>query len=57
VGFEVQGLDAFLVRAIAAGAKPVSKGGIMTMRSGTREIMVRDPDVGGFALLYEHPKK
>ena len=57
VGFEVQGLDAFLARAIAAGAKPVSTSGIMTMRSGTREIMVRDPDVGGFVLLYEHPKK
>jgi hypothetical protein len=29
----------------------------MTMRSGTREIMVRDPDVGGFVLLYEQPGK
>lgn len=57
VGFEVQGLDAFLKRAIAAGAKPVSKHGIVTMKSGTREVMVRDPDVGMFVLLYEHPKK
>ncbi len=57
VGFEVQGLDAFLARAIAAGAKPVSKRGIVAMRSGTREVMIRDPDVGGFVLLYEHPKK
>jgi catechol 2,3-dioxygenase-like lactoylglutathione lyase family enzyme len=57
VGFEVQGLDAFLKRAIAAGAKPVSKRGIVAMKSGTREVMVRDPDVGMFVLLYEHPRK
>ena len=56
VGFEVQHLDAFLERAKAAGAKVVSDG-IVTMRSGTREVMVRDPDVGGFVELYEHPQK
>jgi catechol 2,3-dioxygenase-like lactoylglutathione lyase family enzyme len=56
VGFEVDGLDAFLARAQAAGAKMVSDG-IVTMRSGTREVMVRDPDVGGFVELYEHPQK
>ncbi len=54
VGFEVQSLDVFLERAKAAGAKVVSDG-IVTMRSGTREVMVRDPDVGGFVELYEHP--
>lgn len=54
VGFEVKGLDAFLKRAIAAGAKPVSPRGIVTMKSGTREVMVRDPEVGMFVLLYEH---
>lgn len=57
LGFEVQGLDDFLARTTAAGAKLVSKKGIVAMKSGTREVMVRDPDVGGFALLYEHPKK
>lgn len=57
VGFEVTGLDAFLHRAKAAGAKAVSGNGIVTMKSGTREVMVRDPDVGGFVLLFEHPKK
>jgi hypothetical protein len=31
--------------------------GIVTMRSGTREVMVRDPDVGAFVELFEHPKK
>jgi len=57
VGFEVQGLDGFVARARAAGARTVSNGGIVTMKSGTREIMLRDPDVGGFVLLYEHPGK
>jgi catechol 2,3-dioxygenase-like lactoylglutathione lyase family enzyme len=52
VGIEVEGLDALLERAKSAGAKMVSDG-IVTMRSGTREVMVRDPDVGGFVLLYE----
>jgi catechol 2,3-dioxygenase-like lactoylglutathione lyase family enzyme len=56
VGFEVQRLDAFLPRVKAAGGRVVSKG-IVTMRSGTREVMVRDPDVGGFVELYEHPAK
>lgn len=56
VGFEVEGLDTFLQRAKAAGAEVVSDG-IVTMRSGTREVMVRDPDVGGFVELFEHPKK
>jgi catechol 2,3-dioxygenase-like lactoylglutathione lyase family enzyme len=55
VGFQVQGLDAFLKRAEAAGAHRVSPGGIVTMRSGTRVVMVRDPDVGMFIELFEHP--
>ena len=55
VGFEVQGLDAFLKKVKAAGGRTVSSSGIVTMRSGTREIMVRDPDVGGFVELFEHP--
>lgn len=54
VGFEVEGLDAFLERAEAAGASVVSDG-IVTMRGGTRVAMIRDPDVGGFLELYEHP--
>jgi catechol 2,3-dioxygenase-like lactoylglutathione lyase family enzyme len=55
VGFEVQGLDAFLARAQAAGATMVSDG-IVTMRGGTREVMIRDPDVGAFIELFEHPR-
>lgn len=57
VGYEVRNLDGFYARALAAGARPVSKSGIVTMRSGTREVMVRDPDVGGFVELFEHPAK
>jgi catechol 2,3-dioxygenase-like lactoylglutathione lyase family enzyme len=56
VGMEVDGLDAFLTRTKAAGAKVVSDG-IATMRSGTREVMIRDPDVGGFIELFEEAKK
>ena len=56
VGFEVRDLDAVLARVRATGARMVSDG-IVTMRSGTREVMVRDPDVGGFVELFEQPKK
>ncbi|MGH8218228.1 MAG: VOC family protein [Steroidobacteraceae bacterium] len=57
VGFEVQGLEAFLARARAAGARLVSDG-IVTMRGGgTRVAMIRDPDVGGFVELFDHPHK
>jgi catechol 2,3-dioxygenase-like lactoylglutathione lyase family enzyme len=55
-GFEVKGLDAFLERALAAGATPVADERIVTMRSGTREIMLRDPDTGAFVLLFESPR-
>jgi len=55
VGFEVQGLEAILARARAAGARMVSDG-IVTMRGGgTRVAMIRDPDVGGFVELFDHP--
>jgi catechol 2,3-dioxygenase-like lactoylglutathione lyase family enzyme len=57
VGFEVDGIEALLRRAKAAGAKVVSDPGIVSMKDGTREVMVRDPDVGGFVELFEKPKK
>jgi catechol 2,3-dioxygenase-like lactoylglutathione lyase family enzyme len=56
VGFEVEGLDAFLPRVKAAGAQMISQG-IPVMRTGTRVVMVRDPDTGAFVQLFEHPKK
>jgi catechol 2,3-dioxygenase-like lactoylglutathione lyase family enzyme len=55
-GFEVSNLDAFLGRALAAGATPVADKTIVRMASGTREIMLRDPDTGAFVLLFESPK-
>jgi catechol 2,3-dioxygenase-like lactoylglutathione lyase family enzyme len=57
VGFEVEGLDVLLKRAEAAGAKRVSDPGIVTLGNGTREVMIRDPDVGGFVELFEKPRK
>ena len=56
VAFEVTGLNELLRRAKAAGAKVVSTPGRVTARDGTREIMIRDPDVGGFVELFEKPK-
>ena len=52
-GFEVEDLDAFVPRALAAGATTVADSGIVTMRGGTREIMLQDPDTGSFVLLFE----
>ena len=43
-------------RAVAAGATPVAETGIVTMQSGTREIMLRDPDTRAFVLFYEQPR-
>jgi len=56
-GFQVENLDAFLPRALAAGATPVADTGIVTMRGSVavREIMLRDPDTHAFVLLYEMP--
>ena len=55
-GFEVKNLDAFLPRALAAGATPVGDKSIVKMSGGTREIMLRDPDTGAFVLLFEAAK-
>jgi catechol 2,3-dioxygenase-like lactoylglutathione lyase family enzyme len=57
VGFQVENLDAFLKRAEAAGAQRISKTGIVTMSSGTRVVMIRDPEVGMFVELFEQPHK
>jgi catechol 2,3-dioxygenase-like lactoylglutathione lyase family enzyme len=55
VGIEVQNLKAWADKAVANGAKLVSDRPIVTMRSGTREVMLQDPDAGGFVLLFEQP--
>ncbi len=56
-GFEVDGLEALLKRVKGAGAKMVSDPGIVLSSDGTRAVMVRDPDVGGFVELFEKPRK
>jgi catechol 2,3-dioxygenase-like lactoylglutathione lyase family enzyme len=55
VGFQVEGLDGILMRAKAAGAKVVSKPEIVVEPNGTREVLIRDPDVGAFIELFERP--
>jgi catechol 2,3-dioxygenase-like lactoylglutathione lyase family enzyme len=55
IGLQVPNLDTALTQVLAAGAKLVSKPGIVTMRSGTREVMVRDPDTGVFLELFDEP--
>jgi catechol 2,3-dioxygenase-like lactoylglutathione lyase family enzyme len=56
VGFQVEGLDALVMRAKAAGAKVVSRPQIVVEKDGTREALIRDPDVGAFVELFEKPK-
>ena len=56
VEFDVQGLEALLRRAKAAGAVVVSRPAPVTAPDGTRAVMIRDPDVGGFVELVENPK-
>ncbi|HEY1898707.1 MAG TPA: VOC family protein [Steroidobacteraceae bacterium] len=55
IGMQVPNLDIALQQVLAAGAKQVSKPGIVTMRSGTREVMIRDPDTGVFLELFDEP--
>jgi catechol 2,3-dioxygenase-like lactoylglutathione lyase family enzyme len=56
IGLQVPNLDKALPQVLAAGATLVSKPGIVTMRSGTREVMVRDPDTGVFLELFDQPQ-
>ena len=56
VALQVEGLDALLARAKAAGARVVSTRGIVTLRDGSRAVLIRDPDVGGFIELFERPR-
>jgi catechol 2,3-dioxygenase-like lactoylglutathione lyase family enzyme len=55
VGIELQNLKSWVEKAVANGARRISDRPIVTMRSGTREVMLQDPDVGGFVLLFEQP--
>jgi catechol 2,3-dioxygenase-like lactoylglutathione lyase family enzyme len=53
LGFEVEDLDAIYARLTAAGVTTWSDGGIVTLSDGTRAVIVRNPDVGGFVELFE----
>lgn len=54
VGFEVSDMDDFVARLEGAGIQMVSDG-IVTMSTGYRVALFRDPDVGAFAEFYEPP--
>jgi catechol 2,3-dioxygenase-like lactoylglutathione lyase family enzyme len=54
VGFEVTDIDAFVARLKGAGIQMVSDG-IVTMSTGYRVALFRDPDVGAFTEFYEPP--
>ncbi len=41
------------MQAKAAGATVVSKPEIGVEKNGTREVLIRDPDVGAFVELFE----
>lgn len=56
VGFEVTDIDAFVARLKSAGIQMVSDG-IVTMSTGYRVALFRDPDVGAFTEFYEPPAK
>jgi catechol 2,3-dioxygenase-like lactoylglutathione lyase family enzyme len=56
VTLQVEGLDALLARAQAAKARVVSTRGIVTLEDGSRAVLIRDPDVGGFIELFERPR-
>lgn len=56
VRMQTDDLDALVLRAKAAGAKVISDG-IVPARDGKRVATIRDPGVGGFIELFEHPRR
>jgi catechol 2,3-dioxygenase-like lactoylglutathione lyase family enzyme len=51
-GFQVSNIDTAYARAKTHGAITVSKGGIIDYRKG-RAVVIRDPDVGGYIMLWQ----
>ncbi len=51
-GFQVSNMDTAYARAKAYGAITVSEGGIIAYNKG-RAALIRDPDVGGYIMLWE----
>lgn len=54
-GFEVSNIETAYARAKQHGAITVSQGGITSYRNG-RAVLIRDPDVGGYIMLWEPPR-
>lgn len=55
-GFQTNDIGAAWVRAKAHGAITVSEGGIVKFHGG-KAVLIRDPDVGGYIVLWQPPKK
>jgi catechol 2,3-dioxygenase-like lactoylglutathione lyase family enzyme len=54
-GFQVSNIETAYARAKAQGAITVSEGGIIKYHNG-RAALIRDPDVGGYIMLWEPPR-
>jgi catechol 2,3-dioxygenase-like lactoylglutathione lyase family enzyme len=54
-GFQVSNIETAYARAKAHGAITVSDGGIMDYHKG-RAALIRDPDVGGYIMLWQPPR-
>lgn len=51
-GFQVSNIESAYARAVANGAVTVSDGGIIDFH-GDKAAMIRDPDVGGYIMLWQ----
>ena len=51
-GFQISNIESAYARAKAAGAITVSEGGIVNYHKG-RAVLIRDPDVGGYIMLWQ----
>jgi catechol 2,3-dioxygenase-like lactoylglutathione lyase family enzyme len=51
-GFQVSNIETAYARAKANGAVTVSEGGIVDYHKG-RAVLIRDPDVGGYIMLWQ----
>jgi len=54
-GFQTTNIQTAYARAKAAGAITVSDGGIIDFHKG-KAALIRDPDVGGYIMLWQPPK-
>ena len=54
-GFQTSNIETAYARAKANGAVTVSEGGIVDYHKG-RAVLLRDPDVGGYIMLWQPAK-